>query len=163
MPLLEPKDVCDLITIEDDTAFRAFAAKNPSGLEMLAEEYGETKQVVLKPDAGDFAKWLRAYDPSVKVALNTKAPILVLRSSDVWLAFAFLANDIALPIYLNLVASYLYEKMKGTLKGETTRVHLCAEYEDKVHGKIKQFSFEGDVEALQKAIKQFDLNKFFDE
>jgi len=163
LSLFEPKDVCDLITVEADATFRAFAANNSSGLEMRAEEYGEPKQFVLKSAAGDFAKWLRAHDPAIKVVMDAKAPKLVLRSGDVLLPLAFLASDIALPIYLNLVASYLYEKMKGALKGETTRVHLCAEYEDKVHGKIKRFSFEGDAEALQKAIKRFDLNEFFDE
>lgn len=163
MSLLEPKDVCDLIIVEDDAAFRAFAAKNPSGLKMLAEKYGESKQVVLKSEAGDFAKWLRVHDSAINVVMDAKAPKLVLRSSDVWLPLAFLASDIALPIYLNLVASYLYEKMKGALKGETTRVHLCVEFSDNVNGKIKRFNFEGDTESLQKAIKRFDLNDFFDE
>lgn len=163
MHFLEPKDLCDLTTIEDDAAFRAFIAKNSSGIELLAEEYGQSKQVVLKSDAGDFAKWLRVHAPAVSLLVDATAPKLVLRSSDVWLPLAFLASDIALPIYLNLVASYLYERMKGALKGETARVHLCAEFEDKANGKTKRFSFDGDVEALQKAIKRFDLNEFLNE
>lgn len=62
-----------------------------------------------------------------------------------------------------LVASYLYERMKGELKGESTRVHFCAEFEDKHNGKIKRFTFDGDADALQKAIKRFNVNDFLDE
>lgn len=163
MTILEPQDRCELRNIEDDSAFRAFSAKYPTGLEMVAEQYGEGKQFAVKSDAGDFVKWLRANSPDLKVVLDSKAPKLVLRSGDIWLPLTFLASDIAFPVYLNLVASYLYERMKGALKGEPTRVHLCAEFEDKANGKIKRFTFDGDAEALQKAIKRFDVNKFLDE
>ncbi len=137
--------------------------KNPSGLEMVAEQYGEGPQVAVKSDAGSFAKWLRVNSPELNVVLEPKTPKLVLRSGDIWLPLTFLASDIALPVYLNLVASYLYERMKGELKGESTRVHFCAEFEDKHNGKIKRFTFDGDADALQKAIKRFNVNDFLDE
>ncbi|MBI5791876.1 MAG: hypothetical protein HZA63_10410 [Rhodocyclales bacterium] len=163
MSCIEPLDSCHLTEVEDDSDFRAFAANRPSGIEMRAEEYGEPKNVVLKSDAGVFAKWLRTQEPELNVVMDEKLPRLVLRSSDIWLPLAFLASDVALPIYLNLVSNYLYEKMKGALRGEIARVHLCAEFEDKANGKVKRFSFDGDVDALQKAIKRFDLNRFLDE
>lgn len=160
---LEPKDRCELRNLEDDAAFRAFSAKDPMGLEMVAEQYGGGQQVAVKSDAGDFAKWLRANSPDVNIVLESEAPKLVLRSGDIWLPLTFLASDIAFPVYLNLVASYLYERMKGALKGESTRVHFCAEFEDKANGKIKRFTFDGDADALQKTIKRFDVNDFLDE
>lgn len=160
---LDPKDTCELRTIEDDAVFRTFLTKNPSGLEMVAEQYGASQQVAVKSDAGAFAKWVRVNNPELNIVLESKAPKLVLRSGDIWLPLTFLASDIALPVYLNLVASYLYERMKGALKGELTRVHFCAEFEDKANGKTKRFTFDGDVDALQKAIKRFDVNDFLDE
>lgn len=160
---LEPKDKCELLSIEDGAAFLAFSAKNPTGLEMVAEQYGEGQQVAVKSDAGDFAKWLRATSPDLNVVLESMAPKLVLRSGDIWLPLTFLASDIALPVYLNLVASYLYDRMKGALKGESNRVHFCAEFEDKANGIIKRFTFDGDADALQKVIKRFDINDFLDE
>ncbi len=163
MTSLEPKTKCELRSIEGDAAFRAFSVKNPSGLEMVAEQYGEGPQVAVKSDAGSFAKWLRVNSPELNVVLEPKTPKLVLRSGDIWLPLTFLASDIALPVYLNLVASYLYERMKGELKGESTRVHFCAEFEDKHNGKIKRFTFDGDADALQKAIKRFNVNDFLDE
>lgn len=74
----------------------------------------------------------------------------------------FLASDVTLPIYLNLVANYLYDKSKALLRGEQNRVHFSAVYEDKSTGTTKKFIFEGNEEALQKAIKKFDVNKFLE-
>lgn len=163
MPVLEPKQVCEIVTVEDDTDFITYKKSNPTGLVMLPEQYGESKQLVLKSDAGDFAKWLKTNASTIKVKVGKADQRLVLRSGDYWLPLVFLASDVALPIYLNLVANYLYEKMKGALKGETACVHLSAVYEDKTTGVVKRFNFEGDAEALQKAIKRFDLNQFLDE
>lgn len=163
MTSLKPKDICDLRSVEDATAYRAFSAKHPSGIEMIAEQYGEGQQVAVKSNAGQFAKWLRANNPELNVVLESKAPKIILRSGDIWLPLVFLASDIALPIYLNLVASYLYDLMRGALKGDSTRVHFCAEFEDKVSGRIKRFTFDGDADALKSAIKRFDVNEFLDE
>lgn len=160
---LEPKDACELHNVEDATAFLAFSAKHQSGLEMVAEQYGESQQAAVKSDAGHFAKWLRANNPELNVVLESKAPRLVLHSGHIWLPLVFLASDITLPIYLNLVASYLYDRMKGGLKGESTRVHFCVEFEDKANGRIKRFTFDGDAGALENVIKPFDVNGFLDE
>ncbi len=160
---LEPKEVCELRNVEDATAFLAFATKHSSGIEMVAEQYGEGQQVAVKSNVGHFAKWLRVNNPELNIVLEPKVPKLVLRSGDIWLPLAFLASDIGLPIYLNLVASYLYDRMKGALKGESTRVHFCAEFEDKANGRIKRFTFDGDADALKNVIKRFDVNGFLDE
>ncbi|VXB97296.1 hypothetical protein PSEUDO8BK_40548 [Pseudomonas sp. 8BK] len=53
--------------------------------------------------------------------------------------------------------------MKGSLKGESPRVHFSAEFQDNHSGKIKRFTFEGDHESLKSAIKRFDANEFFRE
>lgn len=162
MSVLEHKDIAEVVDVTDDTAYRQFAASN-KGLALVPEEYGEKNELLLKSDGGDFTKWLRAAHPDVPAVVQGQAPKLVLRSGDYWLPLVFLASDIALPVYLNIVASYLYEKMKGALKNDPTRVHLSVMYEDKESGKVKRFNFEGDAEALQKAIKKLDLNKFLDE
>jgi hypothetical protein len=161
--MLESKEICELVTVEDDRDFRDFVATNPTGLRMVPEIYREASQVSMKAEAGAFAKWIRTQDSKINVELDDKIHRLVLRSGDVWLPLVFLSSDIALPIYLNLVSSFIWDKMKGALKGDTVRVHLSAEYEDKVSGTVKRFNFEGDADSLQKAIKRFDLNRFLDE
>lgn len=160
--VLAPKDICEVIVVEDDADFRFFQKNNPSGLAMIPEKYGELDQPVLSADAGDFAKWLKEHAPKMTVQTR-KADRLTLRSNDYWLPLVFLAKDIALPAYLNLVSNYIYDKMKGALRGESARVHLSAVYEDKTAGVTRRFNFEGDAETLQKVIEKGDFKQFFNE
>jgi hypothetical protein len=163
MSPLEPKEICEVIPVEDDADFQSYIEANPSGLVMLAEPWRDWPDAVLQPHTGDFAKWLKINAPSINVEIRKTGQRLVLHSNEYWLPLVFLANDVTVQIYLNMVASYLYDKLKGALKGETARVHLSAVYEDKTNDVVKRFDFEGDIEALQKAIKRFDLNKFLDD
>lgn len=161
--MLESKNICEVVTVEEDSNFRDFIASNPSGLRIVPEVYREGSQPLVKAEAGNFAKWIMARNTSINVDLDEECPRLILRSGDIYLPLIYLASDIALPVYLNLVSSFLWEQMKGALKSDKTRVHFSAVYEDKISGTVKRFKFEGDADALNNAIKRFDLNRFLDE
>jgi len=163
MHSLESKQICETVVVDDDANFRSYIKTNPTGFVVVTEPYGELDGLTLPSDAGDFSKWVRQNTPSVNVETHKADRYIVRRSGDYWLPLVFLASDIALPIYLNLVANYIYDKMKGALKGEAARVHLSAVYEDRNAGVVKRFNFEGDLDSLQKVIKRFDLNQFLDE
>ncbi len=85
---------------------------------------------------------MRKNNPNINIEVQKADKRLLLRSGDYWLPIVFLARDITLPLYLNIVANYLYEKMKGALKGEKARVHLSAIYEDSSKDLTKKFDFE---------------------
>ncbi|HEY0686625.1 MAG TPA: hypothetical protein VGD45_30070 [Steroidobacter sp.] len=159
---IEPKDLVEFVPVVDDREYRAFQAANSRGILIVPEVYGEAGRV-LTSDGGDFRKWTKHNAPSISIQVQEKQPLLVRRSASYWLPLVFLATDIALPIYLNLVASYLYDKMKGALGNEKPRVHFSAVFEETPSGVVKRFNFEGDVDALQKLIKKFDLNEFLDD
>lgn len=59
-----------------------------------------------------------------------------------------------------MVASYLFEKAKGSLKGEKTTAHVDAVYRNRKTGVYKRFKFEGDLDQLKAVIKEFDPNEF---
>lgn len=158
----QEKDICEFSNVEDEAYFLEHAGRLASGLAIVAEPQTELNSRLLKADAGDLAKWIRKEYPNINVHTDIQNPKLVLRSAEYWLPLVFLASDISLPIYLNIVASYLYEKMRGSLKGDTSRVHLNVEY-TRQDGSARRFSFTGDASALQKVIKRFDLNEFLDE
>lgn len=160
--MFEAKEICEIVSVANDPDFNDFIKTNPKGLAMLPEKLPYSQKLAMKSDAGDFAKWLQANSPDLTVEIKPADQRFILRSGDYWLPLVFLANDISLPIYLNLVSSYIYEKMKGALKGEKSRVHLSVEYQDQQNGIIKRFNYEGDVDTLQKTIKKIDLNKFLD-
>jgi hypothetical protein len=162
--LLEPKEVVEVITVSGDPEFERFIETDARGLTIVPEPWKDYPEPVLPPDAGDFAKWLRANATSVSVRVAETDKRLVLHSAEIWLGLAFLASDVSVQIYLNMVANYLYDRLKGALKGETSRVHFSVEYEETPNGGvIKRFNFAGDVDALKKVIKRFDLNRFLDD
>jgi len=157
---LEVKDICEIVDFKDSSGI--LENKGAASLIFIPEKYGDEKKLVHRSETGDFSKWLQSNHPGVKLEVKNADQRLVLRSGDYWMPLAYLvANDVALPIYLNMVASYLYDRMKGALKGEKARVRLSALYKDKKAGTIKRFNFEGDSDSLQEAIKKFDLNDFF--
>jgi transcriptional regulator with XRE-family HTH domain len=159
--VLEPRDVAEIGSVADEAEFRAFQKANQRGLAMIPEIYGDSRKPALRSAGGDFAKWLKINEPTIPVEVRKSDQRLVLRSGDYWLPLVFLAGDVALPVYVNLVANYIYEKMKGALKGDKARVRFSAMYEDASTGVVKRFDFDGDEEALQQAINKFDPNKFF--
>ena len=118
--------------------------------------------MAVRDSAGDFAKWVKANAPTVPVELRQPADRLMLRSADYWLPLVFLSSDVSVQFYLNLVANYVYDKLKGALKGDDSGC-VSAVYEEPQNGVIKRFDFEGDEQALAKAIKRFDLNRFLDD
>ena len=162
MDIFDDKESCEVVIVDDDKEFRNFLNLSPSGISIIPEKYQGCEGLVLKDNAGDFSKWLRKNKPELNVEVRKADKRLVLKSNDFWIPLVFLAQDVALPFYLNLVANYVYDRMKGALRGEKGRIHLEAIYEDKQEGVVKKFRYEGDDDGLQKAIKQFDLNKFMD-
>lgn len=162
MDIFDDKESCEIVTVADGKEFREFLNSTPHGLTFVPEKYRELDGLVIKADVGAFSKWIKQNKPEINIEVRKADKKLELRSSDFWLPLVFLANDIALPVYLNLVANYAYDRMRGALRGEEARVHLEVIYEDKQKAIIKKFKFDGDVNGLQKAIKKFNLNKFMD-
>jgi len=157
---IDDKNVCEELSIDNDSGFLNFKENGKYGIEVVNEPYREIEEKVAQPDSGDFVKWLHINRPDITVSIQKSVKRLVLHSNDYWLPLVYLASDVTLQIYLNLVANYLYDKSKGLFKGETARVHMSAIYEDSESGITKRFNFEGDTVSLQKAIKKFDLNNF---
>lgn len=149
-------------TLKEDAEYRAFLADG-QGLRFVPEPYSPDTLPSLPLDSGDFAKWVRQHNPSLAISIPTATPKVLLRNADIWLPLVYLASDISVQVFLNMAASYLYDKAKGSLKNEQPRVHMRAVYQDKQSGTTKEFEFHGDADALAKAIKKFDLNNFFDE
>ncbi|TDX29368.1 hypothetical protein DFO67_10744 [Modicisalibacter xianhensis] len=159
---LEPENKYSLLELEDSEILNEIPIAS-EGITVLPESYREVDGLIVKADAGDFTKWIKLNAPEVEIMASEGHSKLALRSGDYWLPLVFLASDVSLPLYLNIVSNYLYEKMRGALRGDKARVHLSAVYEDKKEGKFKRFDFDGDAELLKSAIKKFDLNAFMDE
>lgn len=162
MSLFEDKDIFE---IENDSteSFAKFLAENDHrGITIVPEIDRDGQSLVLPPEASDFAKWIRQRPVDVPVQTLSADGHAIRRSAEIWLPLVFLASDVTLAVYLNLVSSYLYDVLRGRLKGDKDRVHLSASYVDNEAGIAKRFNFVGDVESFHKISTKFNANKFFD-
>lgn len=137
--------------------------KNSSSSIVIIPQNTKTNGKSLSSYTGDFAKWIKLNNDNVEIEILPHENKTELRSEEFWLPLVFLAQDITLPVYLNMVSSYLYEKTKGSLSTDNNRVSLSAKYYNKNTGTYKEFSFKGSTDTFQKKFKKIDMNKFYDE
>jgi hypothetical protein len=149
--------------LDEDGDYQAFASRADAGVRFVPEVHGSDILASVPSATGDFAKWLRATHPSLPVSVPSDIPKRVLRGAEVWLPLVYLAGDTSVQIFLNMAASYLYDRAKGALRSDQPRAHIKVVYRDRKAGRTKMFEFSGDGDALGKAIKRFDLNNFFDD
>lgn len=152
----------DVTKIEDIAHADVYKIEADFDVAIIPQDYPDSETPVLMPDAGDFAKWLKRAHPKINLYYDTPRTRIVLRAADYWLPLVVLANDVTLPIYLNLVSSYIYEKMKGTLRADTSKVHIEAVFADTNSGVYKRFKYDGDVTGLEKVMKKVDVNKIME-
>jgi len=162
MAFVHEQDCLELKDVSDGEAFSSVQSMCQSGISIMKEQYPDCSEPILKPESGDFAKWLRSNHSQINLVYEKPGKRLLLRGNDYWMPLVFLASDISLPIYLNLVSSYVYEKMKGSLPHEKARVHVEVVFQDKKNGVLKSFKYEGDINGLEKSVGKFDINKFMD-
>lgn len=127
------------------------------GIQILPHEsFRDFEGRIHQPEAYRLAKWLRQKEPNIPIAIED-APVVELRSDEYWLPLVFLATDVTLPFYLNLVANYVYDMARGALKHDRTSVHLEAIHQDAKTGKTKRFIYRGSVDGLKACVKKFDI------
>lgn len=149
-------------TVRDDAAYLEYFGSAQEGIGLVPEPYGDIS-LGLKADGADFAKWIKQRHPEFPIALPPSSPKISLHGADVWLPLIYLASDTSMQVFLNLVASYLYDKLKGNLPSDQSKVHMSVMYHNKRDGITKKFDFSGDGDVLNKTIKRFDLDNFFNE
>lgn len=143
--------------LKDTSAFNIFSANHSKGIALISEPYGEKSQSASYRDAGDFAKWLRIKEPSISLEIKSAEPRIVLCSHDIWLPLIYIAENIAVPFFLGLVTSYVYDRCKGALKGDKCTINLRIAYKDKKTKVVKILRYKGNADRLQEIIKQIDL------
>lgn len=163
MDFLDDKDFSETITLDDDKEFRDFLDVTPSGLAFIPEKGSKDGELLMKACAGEFSKWIKRENPEINIDKRKADKKLVLHSSDIWFPLVYLANDITLPMYINLVSNYIYNKFSGSLSNDSTRVHIDVVYENKKDGVTKKFSFEGDIKDINKVIEPINVNKVLDD
>jgi len=134
-------------------------------LVLPTENWRKTGATVFMPETFSFVKWVRQNDAignRVNVATLEESKTADLRSIDYWFPLVYLFSDVSLQIYLNMVANYLYDRLKGALQSDKHTVDLEVLTEDKKAGRVKKFSYHGSYDGLKEIIKKIDVNEFME-
>ena len=85
MDIFDNKEVCSVNKVDDATEFLEFQKTDSFDLAIVPELYNEHDGFVMRPDAADFAKWLRINQPGMKVELRQTDRHLIRHSANYWL------------------------------------------------------------------------------
>jgi|GEM_PF-985423 len=163
MDLVDNHLVRSVVDVDDAQPFQQFIADTASGIAVVPEVLASGGLPRLKPDGGDFLKWLMSAYPEVNITPPPDSPKIVLHSADVWLPLMYLASDTSVQVALGIITNYLYDRMKGSLKSDRSVVDFSIVYEDRQSQKIKRLNFKGTAEDLAQVMKKFDANNFFND
>lgn len=130
-----------------------------NGIKIVPEFYNGTKEKILQRDSGTFAKWIHKNHAEINIDYDPNIKKISLHNNEYWLPLVYLASDTSIQIYLGLVINFLYDKLKGSLKGEKAKVNFSFEFKE--GESYKKFDYSGDVEGLEKFAK-INLNKLLD-
>jgi len=159
--IFEPKDTYKIEVINDNPELISFMQENPKGILCVPENVTKQSQYnVVMPQTYDFAKWIKKNRKDITIDVAESEGIKSLHSYDFWMPIVILASDMSVQVFLGLVSSYIYDRIKGALKHDNANVHVQAYYKETSEGVIKKFSYEGSVEGFKNVAKKFNINKF---
>lgn len=106
----------------------------------------------------DFLKFCRLNDPGHKYDVLADEDIKVrsLHSFDIWMPIIWVAQSVLLPMAINMVSNYIWEKRKGHEKEET---QIDVTFIVKSNGKEKSIHYMGNAETFKEKFEKIDINK----
>lgn len=106
----------------------------------------------------DFIKFCRNHSPehSFDVLADDDIEIRSLHSFDIWMPIIYVASNVLLPIAINMVSSYICEKMKGR---EKENANVDVTFYVKKEGEEKYIHYSGDAKTFRDNFEKIDLNK----
>lgn len=119
----------------------------------------EDSKYYFAQEAVSFVKYCRSINNDIKtdiLADYDKIEIRALHSFDIWMPIIWISSEIILPIGVGLVASYIFERMKGREKEECTVKVTFIVKDDK---KTKELHYDGDAKAFKEAFEKIDIHK----
>lgn len=104
-----------------------------------------------------FIKFCRQNDPEHSYDLLADSDIQVrsLHSFDIWMPVIWIASEILLPFVVNMVSSYIYDKLKGREK-EEAKVDVT--FIVKRENEEKTIHYSGDAKTFKESFEKIDLN-----
>jgi hypothetical protein len=135
---------------------------------ILLPDFGIKEGVdrAFQPDTVAFYKFSVANnDTDLKIELfenKGEEKILALHSFDIWIPTVYIGSQILLPIVVNLVSTYVYDRMKGRPNDEPT-VHFNLLVENKEKGISKHLFYKGSIDGFKETFEKINVNKLWED
>lgn len=162
----------DSLTIKKYFEMEVFSDETKKRVEnadiLLLPDFGIKDGVdrAFQPDTVNFYKYIQTKkdsDISVELFENRgEEKILALHSFDIWIPTIAIAKEVLFPMVINLVSSYVYDKMKGRINEEPV-VHFQLVVENKKAGKSKKLFYKGPIEGFNEKFEKIDINKMWED
>ena len=137
----------DLLSTGTGLYFRAQASRD--------EEF------TLSSEAQPFAKWLRVNRPDLPVHLDSGST-LALHSGDLWMPLAFLGSEVAVHLYIDLVAHYIYDKVRGALHHDSPKAEVSFVFQNK-SGTITRVYYKGPAKEFKECFQKVDIIRLLED
>ena len=130
---------------------------NTTDILIVPQKYDE-KEYYFSQESISFIKFCREQTQDFSIDLLADGDICTrsLHSFDILMPVIFVATEIIWPIVLNLVSSFIYDKLKGREK-EDAKVDVT--FMVKRDGEDKVIHYSGDAKTFKKAFKKIDITK----
>jgi len=133
---------------------------NEADILVLPTPY-ENSKYYFAQEAVNFVKYCRAINKNIKtdiLADSEKIEVRSLHSFDIWMPIIWIASNIDLPIAINLVSNYIYDRMKGRENEEcTVKLSIVSKNKDN----FKELHYDGDAKTFKEKFEKIDLNSFW--
>lgn len=138
-----------IIVTHEDTKEEAKA----NFIELLpSENWRDGKEPVYMPDSISFYKWLREKHPQVGISIKEGVKHADLRDATFWLPLLVIEYGI-LPMTVNLISSYLYERLRGNKNSDQAIVHMEVHVVDNKKKTVTKIKYDGPRNGIEKIIE----------
>ena len=124
---------------------------------VLPIKYGKNEYYFAQ-ETVDFIKFCRtsSKDYSFDVLADENIEVRSLHSFDIWMPVIWVASSVLLPFAINMVSSYIYDKMKGREKDDA---NVDVTFLVKKGDEEKYIHYSGDAKLFKEKFEKIDLNK----
>lgn len=124
---------------------------------IVPAEYAENEYYFAQ-ESISFIKFCRQndLDHSYDLLADQDIQVRSLHSFDIWMPIVWVASNILFPIAINMVSSYIYDKLKGREK-EEAKVDVT--FIVKRGHEEKTIHYSGDAKTFKEAFEKIDVNK----
>lgn len=131
--------------------------KKISSVDFLILPYKYEKNFYFSQEAVSFLKYCRNLDNehSWDILADDNIEIRALHSFDIWMPIIQVASLVLLPISLNLVSNYIWDRMKGR-ENENCQVDVTFKIQD--GEKVKELHYKGDATSFKDRFEKIDIN-----